>query len=617
MRKITQSFNYITLVIICQALAICALLVTPVFADTSNFEFQDFTADYYLSKDQDGISHLRVSESLTAIFPNHDQNRGIFRIIPFTNQGGKNLTILKHWNPQIEVLRNGHPEPINKIDHSDDHFTVYIGDADTYVHGTQKYTINYAFERVITDWGSYQELYWDTNGTGWPQKFGSVTARIHFENPEIATAYTNESWCYVGYHGSRNQSRCTISKISDGIAFTATHLNPYENLTFVLKFKPTSFTIPDPPKNYTNIILLTIQVIICIIASQIITKIQNKLIDQQNANEALVVPQYTPLRGVSVAELTATGKIWADSSRVATLIDLAVNHKVELIKNPDEAWHKSWSVRIKNLSNVSPEAIIVLKVLNGGNPIRVGDTILVKTQKASLALDKLNRSFDTTVTESLRQKNLFTPKGFKRKILTPINLLSSLYTFSFLITIFFIPMITPKGYDFIGGMQLFSLFVVFGAIFLVIISAKKYSFNFLAGRTVEGIEASKYLEGLKTYIKMAEQERLHFMQSVDGADVSPSGVVRLYERLLPYAIIFRMERTWFKELQKYYELAEIDRPSWYSGTNMLAFHDFSTAITSVSHSINSASPTSSSSSSGSGGGGSSGGGGGGGGGGGW
>ena len=144
--------------------------VTPVFADTiSNFKI---SADYYLSKDQDGISHLRVSESLTAIFPNHDQNRGIFRIIPFTNQGGKNLTILKHWNPQIEVLRNGVLNPSIKLTTLMT-ISVYIGDADTYVHSTQKYTINYALNAWLPT-GSYQELYWDTNGTGWPLKLAAT-----------------------------------------------------------------------------------------------------------------------------------------------------------------------------------------------------------------------------------------------------------------------------------------------------------------------------------------------------------------------------------------------------------------------------------------------------------
>jgi len=65
---------------------------TLVFADTSNFYFDDYTADYYLSKDDNVGSRLKVVEKLTAVFPDYNQNKGICRQIPYTNQGGANTT---------------------------------------------------------------------------------------------------------------------------------------------------------------------------------------------------------------------------------------------------------------------------------------------------------------------------------------------------------------------------------------------------------------------------------------------------------------------------------------------------------------------------------------------
>ena len=65
----------------------------PVFAGVNDFYFKDFTGDYYLSKDSEGVSHLRVVESVTAVFPDFNQNKGICRQIPFTNQNGKNITL--------------------------------------------------------------------------------------------------------------------------------------------------------------------------------------------------------------------------------------------------------------------------------------------------------------------------------------------------------------------------------------------------------------------------------------------------------------------------------------------------------------------------------------------
>ena len=55
------------------------------FASVNDFYFSDFTGDYYLSKDSEGISHLKVVESVTAVFPDYKQNKGICRQIPFTN----------------------------------------------------------------------------------------------------------------------------------------------------------------------------------------------------------------------------------------------------------------------------------------------------------------------------------------------------------------------------------------------------------------------------------------------------------------------------------------------------------------------------------------------------
>ena len=39
------------------------LIAAPVSAGVDNFYFSDFTGDYYLSRDENNISHLKVIES--------------------------------------------------------------------------------------------------------------------------------------------------------------------------------------------------------------------------------------------------------------------------------------------------------------------------------------------------------------------------------------------------------------------------------------------------------------------------------------------------------------------------------------------------------------------------
>src|SRR5690606_19474130 len=67
----------------------------------------------------------------------------------------------------------------------------------------------------------------------------------------------------------------------------------------------------------------------------------------------------------------------------------------------------------------------------------------------------------------------------------------------------------------------------------------------------------EHLQGLREYIRLAEADRLRMLQSASGAersdaDAGPGDVVRVYERLLPYAVLFGLEREWQAELSRYY-----------------------------------------------------------------
>jgi uncharacterized membrane protein len=113
------------------------------------------------------------------------------------------------------------------------------------------------------------------------------------------------------------------------------------------------------------------------------------------------------------------------------------------------------------------------------------------------------------------------------------------------------------------------------------------------------------------------------LQSPEGAekvgdiDGSDSGqLVKLYERVLPYAVLFGVEKEWLKQLGAYYDTTN-SQPDWYAGNSAFNAVVFASALGSFSDQSSSYGSSSSSSSGGSDGGGFSGGGGGGGGGGGW
>jgi uncharacterized membrane protein YgcG len=131
--------------------------------------------------------------------------------------------------------------------------------------------------------------------------------------------------------------------------------------------------------------------------------------------------------------------------------------------------------------------------------------------------------------------------------------------------------------------------------------------------TAAGAEVRDHLRGLKEFIEWAEADRIRMLQSPRGAERVPidttnrSEMLKLYETLLPYAVVFGQEKQWAEELAVLY--GDGNSPGWYAGSSGFHAAAFSAGISNLS-----ASASSSSSSGGSSGGGSAGGGGGGGGG---
>ena len=235
----------------------------------------------------------------------------------------------------------------------------------------------------------------------------------------------------------------------------------------------------------------------------------------------------------------------------------------------------------------------------------------VKKRTATASLEAIKRAYTTDSISMLKTKGLMEEKG---------KTVSFAYlVFSFLL-ILFIPTFLIEflfSVNSFGSVYLSIIDIALPVLTFIIIIAFVAISSKYGSRTMEGIKVSKELEGLKLYITMAEQDRIKFLQSVKGADTSTKGIVKLYEKLLPYAVIFGAEDSWMAELNKYYkEHPEIEH-SWYYGTDYLTLTMFRNMTSTTASTIVSSTSYSSSSSSGGGGGGFSGGGGGGGGGGGW
>ena len=591
------------------------------FASANDFYFSDSTFDYYLEKDPyTGYSTMRIEESLTAVFPSIDQNHGIERCIPRTYRGVESLDV-----SSFSVSRNGSPE--NFTTYKNDSLTCFrIGNASSYVHGSQTYDISYTMNNVILepDNSEYQELYWDTNGVEWSQKFDKLTANVHLTD-ELVNAWIGETSCYVGAQGTSGtaaMSRCETSVSDDKsvITFSATNLAPRENLTFDLPFMPKTFAIKTPTPNYLLYVAGVILIIVFGWSIFLWIKAGEKVKDKKALAKDKACPvQYTPPKDLTVAEAGTSYLKSVSNLQVASLIELAVKHHIELEKGDKKTFGGyHWKIHIKNLDGISSEQKIVLEIINGGDPVTPGETIEVKRCSYSYRLEQLGRSFSTTIESSLKSKGLFESEKNKKSGLC-MSILAAVIYFFVSIGAFILATSESANTDLYSSFTTIFCIAVFALLFLYVIlfifvAAEFEKYN---KRTLEGIKVSRYLDGLKEYMDLAEKDRIEFLQSVKGADTSNQGIVKLYEKLLPYAVLFNIEESWMDELNRYYKMNDVNDPYWMYGAIYFSSRDFREFSSYARNTISSSTASSSSGSSGGGGGGFSGGGGGGGGGGGW
>lgn len=623
LRAISLYFSIIFL--ICQAFVPAATAKSSA-KNTDNFVFTSAKYDFYLEKTADDSSRLRVEETLVANFPNFNQNHGIERRIPFTNQGGKNLTVPNQKSLNFSVTRDGKPEPF-QISNSFNHFTVRIGSKDHYVQGEQIYHLKYEFQNVITNSNDgLQELYWNTNGTGWKQPFHAIVTTLHIADPDLRHKLQNQAWCYTGKYGSSQQKHCTISQTDDGFQFAARMLIAGENLTFTTQFQANTFKIPAPRSSYFLVWLLIAELaLFAIISFLFYKKAWLPIRDRYRKHySAFIPPRYAPPTDLTVAQIARLYIKPHRNARVATLLELIVQHKMRFIRGKKKFFGGyQWSFEILSLTDLSEEQNYLVQFLAGTKSPELNKSYKIKQRAATSTLTSLHKKYDSSIDAKLKQRKLllkissFDGLSFFFGIFAASIIFFGLFgafiqqIFTFLFTPFIIHINTSKLF----APQLLIVIVGLLVIFFAILVRLSKRIIPVKERSEKGLEYSRYLDGLKLYIKMAEKDRLEFFQSQSKAPIDAAGIVNLYEKLLPYAALFGLEKSWMKHLSAYCQAENIAEPSWSDVylTHAIVSNSFTRTVSSASSPYSGGS-SSSSSSSGSGGGGFSGGGGGGGGG---
>src|SRR5690606_8258014 len=105
--------------------------------------------------------------------------------------------------------------------------------------------------------------------------------------------------------------------------------------------------------------------------------------------------------------------------------------------------------------------------------------------------------------------------------------------------------------------------------------------------TAAGAVHHDYLLGIRDYLALAEEDRFRMLQSPEGAQRvraegldprHPAQRVKLYEKLLPFAVLWAVEREWAKELAILYGDTA---PDWFVTTGSFNASSFSLTVGSI------------------------------------
>ncbi|MEZ5187637.1 MAG: DUF2207 domain-containing protein [Microbacterium sp.] len=569
--------------------------VAAVPSGLDDFTFDSFDADYTLTRADDGTSRLRVVETIVAVFPETDQNHGIRRAMPDTF---KDQPLRAHLESITD--ENGTPRP-SEIEDVDGEFSV-VSRADGYVHGRQTYVITYTLQNVTFDYlDSGLEFFWDVNGVGWAQPFGSVTARLHLD-AELAGALTGRMACFQGYQGATDACG-QIARADEGsggavITATAQSLAPYQTLTMAVGFAPGTFAAFDGSYFASPFGWLQVLAGLGVVGGAVLAVRARRRPLADEPGRPTIIAEYDPPAAVDALESAVLlGR--KNKAIPAEVLEQSVVGSIRILESEG-----GWFSRPK----LTAELVDPARADGDGRMLLDG---LFPTGQPGeqYTFGRQDSRFSSAAQGILAAADReLTTRGLRRTVPRGTRLWPVLLTALSAVLVFvFGSAAVDRGVHGFGPLALIVASAILVVTVLRLVSRRPLS--------ALGADTRDHLRGLEEFIGWAEADRIRMLQSPSGAERVPVDVndprqkLDLYEKLLPYAVVFGQEKEWSRQLAVLYTTVGASGPYWFAGTGGFDASSFSAGIGSLSSAASSSSSTG-----GTGGGGSAGGGGGGGGG---
>lgn len=520
--------------------------------DTNDFSYASWDALYEIGLDDEGRSRMHVTETLVARFPETDQNHGIVRGLATSYEGASTETRV------LSVTDDDGKEVSYETDEEDGLLYVLTGDDDNYVHGLTTYVIEYEMRDVIlatsppagSSTPAVDEFYWNLLPLESTQPIERFRADIAFDE-ELGAALTGSTRCYTGPSGSRTEcelrgpqtdGRTTVFGVQSG------ERPPGDGVTVAIGFErgtvaqPLART-PDPVADVAPIVAAVGAAGLSVGSWVAVSAFARR----RRVATGIVVAQYDVPD--SLPPLIAAAVVpGAEDVVPAEIVHLAVRGALRI-----EEGTEAEEPRLRRIAGTTApdeldaeamEALFEGADADGVVDLPAADEVFAARMTA-LQQAGVTAAAARGLTEKVRSRGA-------------VILQWSAIGVAVITLVFAIWSATS------GRLSATPALVVASIVAFLVLLSSIYGFSKHTVLTAEGARTYEYLQGVKEFIRVADADRLRMLQSYSGAERRQDGsadVIHVYERLLPYAILFGMESEWGDVLEQAYT-AEQRGASW-------------------------------------------------------
>ena len=525
--------RFITRAVLLGVLSVFAVPQPEARAD-SGWSIRAFDVKIAINHD----ASIEVTETIDADF--HMPKHGILREIPVRYAVGMHQYALR---VKLEEVSDGEGHNYqSSVSHEENLMRIRIGSPDFTVQGLKRYRLRYRVERAILwegnhawEQGNYAVLRWNATGTEWqvPIEAAKVTVILPADLDDSQVTY--DAWTgSFGAHEKNFRKRRVDGRTLD---FTAGPLRPREGITVEISMPSDAIARPGWAKELSWWLVDNFPYAI-FPATLAFCFFSWFVRGRDLPGMGSIVVNYEAPDGLTPAEVGTLVDERVDMRDIsASIIDLAVRGYLKIEEVKSNSWFSSGSdyrfIKLKEPKELKGfEQKLFNKIFADGDTVLLSDLREKFFPVISQVRSDLYRSLSK---DHFFDGNPNTVRG--TFLVLGLLLLAAVLGAACLIQVGLIGRVFPVPVIIAG---------VLSALAIVITS------RVMPRKTRKGRIAWEKIAGLQEYIRRAEVD-----------DIKEQERQGIFERLLPYAIVFGLSKRWGKAFENLYR----EPPHWYQPAN--------------------------------------------------